>query len=78
MESPDRLQEYDGFDASDDDGVPQVVLKHMRAMVEKDAMLKTCQFSEVVDMDKIIEIPGDEKLGIPDEKKFKTVRAAER
>ena len=78
MDCPDHLQEYDGYDQKDDDGVPPVVLKHLRAMVEKDKVRNTCQFAEIVDMDVTLNIQGDESLGVPNEQKFKTVRCKER
>lgn len=56
MDCPDHIQEYDGYDHKDDDGVPPVVLKHMRAMVEKDKVRNTCQFAEVRDCDKTLVV----------------------
>ena len=78
MDSPDHIQEYDGYDSKDEDGVPPVALKHLRAMVEKDKVRNTCQFAEVVDMDATINLAGDKELGVSNEQKFKTVRCRER
>ena len=77
-EAPDAYQEYDGFDRNSKDGVPYAPLKHMRAMVEKDPNRVTCTFAEVVDTDITINIQGDPENGIPNERKYKTVRCMER
>lgn len=72
---PDRIQEYDGFDGTDEDGVPGAAIRHMRAMVEKDRFRATCRFSEVVDLDRTIVVDHGEPT---EYRRFMTVRAKER
>ena len=72
---PDRIQEYDGFDAKQASGIPPEPLKHMMAMTERSTSRTTCEFAEVVDLDHTIVVDN----GLPTEyRKFLTVAASER